>query len=67
MGEVLAKVLEIMEPSLKPVDFAPLNSDPDLPWWRNTAQWARNALVGQGRLKENSPRGIWELADSAHG
>jgi hypothetical protein len=29
--------------------------------WQNTAQWERNAMVVEGLLKKNSPRGLWEL------
>ena len=29
--------------------------------WRNTSQWERNAMVKEGLLKKNSPRGLWEL------
>src|SRR5437660_477516 len=26
--------------------------------WRNTTQWARDAMVREGLLKDNSPRGV---------
>ena len=29
--------------------------------WKNTARWARAALVNRGLVKRGSPRGIWEL------
>lgn len=31
--------------------------------WRNRAAWRRFNLVKQGLLKDQSPRGIWELTD----
>lgn len=31
--------------------------------WQNTAEWERFALVKEGLLKADSPRGIWELSD----
>ncbi|HEC06782.1 MAG TPA: hypothetical protein ENJ12_08020 [Thiolapillus brandeum] len=31
--------------------------------WENNTHWERNALVKEGILKKNSPRGIWELAE----
>ena len=32
--------------------------------WRKTANWARNELVhGKGLLRDDSPRGIWELTE----
>jgi hypothetical protein len=48
---------------LKEVDYDPLASDPDLPRWRNAAQWARSMMVKEGLLKADSPRGVWEIAD----
>jgi restriction system protein len=64
IGDVLARVLEIMKPVLRDVDFEPLTSDPENPRWRNSAQWARNTLVNKGFLKNNSPRGVWEISDA---
>ncbi|WP_026370090.1 winged helix-turn-helix domain-containing protein [Kallotenue papyrolyticum] len=61
---VLARVEELMRAQLSPVDYEPLNSDPDTPRWFNTAQWARNAMVKQGLLKSDSPRGLWELSEA---
>jgi len=63
IGDVLERVGQIMKPVLKEVDYDPLASDPDLPRWRNAAQWARNAMVKEGLLKADSPRGIWEITD----
>ncbi len=31
--------------------------------WENNTHWERNALVKEGILKKNSPRGVWELAE----
>jgi len=31
--------------------------------WRNKANWARNAMVNDGLLASDSPRGVWELTD----
>jgi len=50
-----------MQGVLKDVDHQPLASDPDLPRWRNTAQWARAAMVREGLIKGDSRRGIWEI------
>jgi restriction system protein len=33
------------------------------PRWRNTAQWARNSLREEGLIRDDSPRGIWEITD----
>ncbi|TCZ54589.1 winged helix-turn-helix domain-containing protein [Roseicella aquatilis] len=33
-------------------------------WWKNAA-WERNRLARAGVIRDDSPRGIWELADPA--
>lgn len=51
---------------LKPKDYEVLESDGRSIRWRNAAQWARNAMVNNaddGRMKKDSPRGIWEISD----
>ncbi len=60
MAQVLDRVYQLMQGVLKDVDHQPLASDPDMPRWRNAAQWARNSMVKEGLLKADSPRGIWE-------
>jgi len=62
-GEVLDRVGRKMKGLLKDVDFDPLASGPDNPRWRNAAQWARNAMVREGLLKADSPRGVWQISD----
>ncbi len=62
MSDLLDRVLPIMRTELKSVDFEPLASDPDMPRWRNAAQWARNSMVKEGLLKSDSPRGMWEIS-----
>jgi len=52
-----------MKGTLKDVDYDPLASDPEMPRWRNTAQWARNSMVKTGLLKADSRRGVWEISD----
>ena len=64
MAEVLEKVRQQMEGILKDVDYQPLASDPELPRWRNTAQWCRAGLVKEGLIKGDSRRGIWEISDA---
>ncbi|NLI61611.1 MAG: hypothetical protein GX375_09330 [Clostridiales bacterium] len=63
----MAKVLDLVklkvEGQLQEVDYQPLPSDPKIIRWRNTAQWARQDLVTKGFLKNDSPRGIWEISD----
>jgi hypothetical protein len=62
MQHVLEKVGEAMEGQIRDVDRQSLKSDPGLPRWNNTAQWARNTMVVDGLLKNDSPRGVWEIA-----
>jgi hypothetical protein len=64
MSEVLDRVLQSMKGMLRDVDYEPLASDPDMPRWKNTAQWARNSMVKEGLLRSNSPRGVWEISDT---
>ncbi len=62
IGKVLARVEQLMKANLKPVNYEPLASDPDM--LRNSAQWARNAMVQEGLPKADSPRGIWEISEN---
>ena len=66
--DVLDRVEILVGASLKAVDKQPLPSDPKQPRWRNTAQWARLELANEGLLRDDSPRGVWELsqAGSSH-
>lgn len=64
VADVIDRVGKLMRPILKDVDHDPLASSPDMPRWRNTAQWARNAMVKDGLLKADSPRGVWELTEA---
>lgn len=35
--------------------------------WRNSVRWARKELVDRGDLRDDSPRGVWELSDQGWG
>ncbi len=63
MGDVLGRVHEAMKDTLRKVDYEAMPSDPETPRWRNTAQWARMALVEQGLMKKGSQRGVWEISE----
>lgn len=63
VAHVLDKVGVKMKSILKKWDYDPLSSSPDNPRWRNAAQWARNSMVNEGLLKNDSPRGIWEISE----
>jgi hypothetical protein len=62
--EVLDLLGDKMKSTLKPKDYEPHESDAQQIRWRNTAQWARNLMVNEdGRMKKNSPRGVWEISE----
>ena len=42
-------------------DLKPVSAG-DERWWNATC-WARHALVQEGYLRDDSPRGIWELSE----
>jgi restriction system protein len=63
MSDVLDHVFKNMKDVLRDVDYEPLASDPGMPRWRSTAQWARNSMVKEGALLSDSPRGVWEISD----
>lgn len=62
--EVLSRVQKVMKGTLREVDYEPLASDPEIPRWWNTAQWARHSMVQAGLLKNDSPRGTWEMTET---
>lgn len=62
--EVLSRVQKVMKGTLRDVDYEPLASDPEMPRWWNTAQWARHSMVQSGLLKGDSPRGTWEMTET---
>jgi hypothetical protein len=64
MNDILTQVEIMMKGILKDVDYESLASAPDMPRWRNAAQWARQAMVQEGLLKADSPRGFWEISES---
>ena len=59
---VLSRVEESMKDVLGEYDYERLPSG-DLRWWK-TANFARLALVRKGLLRDDSPRGIWELSEN---
>ncbi len=63
MTDVIIQVEKIMASKLNDYDKQPLLSAPSFPRWRNTVQWARNALVKDGLMANDSPKGIWAITD----
>jgi hypothetical protein len=35
-----------------------------MPRWKNAAQWARNSMVKEGFLRNDSPRGAWQISEA---
>lgn len=64
VSQVLDRVLHSMRATLKDVDYEPLASDPDMPRWKNAAQWARHSMVKEGFLRNDSQRGIWQISEA---
>ena len=60
VGDVLNEIEQRMKPLLGDVDYEfPKTATEER--WRNTARWARAALIQRGLLEGNSERGVWEL------
>lgn len=64
MSDVLDKVEAKMRSQLNAYDRSPLPSHPTQIRWRNTAQWARNAMVKEGLMASDSQRGVWEITEA---
>lgn len=56
-------IAESMKSTFRDVDHLHLKSDPKRPRWQNTAQWARNTMIGRCWLVKGSPHGVWEITD----
>lgn len=64
VSQVLERVRQRMQGVRRDVDYEPLASEPEIPRWKNTAQWARNSMVKEGLLRNGSPRGVWEISEA---
>lgn len=64
MSDVPIRVEQMMRGTLQQLDYDTLSSKSNEPRWREMAQWARNTMVNEGTLKQNSPRGMWEIEDA---
>jgi len=61
--EVLDIVYEKMKDRLTEDDLKPLPSGGEMRW-RNTAQWERHNMVREGVLRDDSPKGVWEITEA---
>lgn len=62
--DVLAQVEKMVHDQLSEADYEHLPSTPNSTRWYNTAQWARNSLLQEGLLRDDSPRGVWEISQA---
>lgn len=59
---VIARVGEIMKPVFKPKDQEKTATRVKELRWQNNTRWARQKMVEDGRLKPDSPNGLWEIS-----
>lgn len=64
VSEVFDRVFAMMKSQLNKFDLLPLASDPGNPRWRNAGQWARNSMVNEGLIRDDSPRGVWAISEA---
>jgi hypothetical protein len=53
-----------MHDVLVEADYEPLASNPRMLHWSHNTHWARDHMVQDGRLKQGSPYGIWEISEA---
>jgi len=61
--QILDLVEEKMKNQLNEYDYQTLPSNHNTVRWKNTVQWCRYTMIQEGLLKDNSPRGIWEISE----
>jgi hypothetical protein len=59
-GEAIERLGERLNGKLKPADYEKLDSGAIR--WENRAQFVRYELVQRGDMKDDSPRGVWEIS-----
>jgi restriction system protein len=59
---VLDRLRPILDDRLTPLDLEELPSG-HVVRWENRAQWVRFALVREGLLDPDAPRGVWRLTE----
>ena len=63
-SDIVADLEASMGASLTAHDRMALPSNPHEIRWQNTVAWARHDLRLAGRIKDDSPQGIWEISDA---
>ena len=62
VSDVIEEMARQLEGKLFPSDILWRKATNDLAW-QNSAKWERFKMTQDGVLKQNSPRGIWELGE----
>lgn len=62
VSDILDRIGSDLESVLNKYDYQLMNAT-NQPRWRTTAKWTRQALVNEGKLASDSPRGIWEITE----
>ena len=62
LSEVREKILPRIQNRLSEVDYATVSTGE--PRWWNAACWERSEMVKDGLLRDDSPRGRWELSET---
>ena len=63
-SDIVADLEAAMGATLTTHDRMALPSNPHEIRWQNTVAWARHDLRLAGRIKDDSPQGIWEISDA---
>ena len=61
-NEVYELVLQRMKGVLRDLDYERLDSGPLR--WQVSARWARNWMVKEGLLRNDSPHGVWQISEA---
>jgi hypothetical protein len=61
--DVIARVGEKMKGILKPKDYEKTTTRVKELRWENNTRWARQRMVDDGRMEDDSKTGIWEISD----
>lgn len=61
--EVINQVGKKMEGRLGKCDYEPLPSNHQVIRWQHRVHWARHSMVNEGLLRNDSPRGTWEISE----
>ncbi len=64
--DVLALIEKLMKGVLKKIDYQRVPSTPNETRWQKRAKWVRYRLIAEGLVKNDSPRGVWEISKAGY-